>query len=122
MVKRFLPLLLALALFAALASAAVVSSGYMVNDRDLSDFSITELYDLHSALVGAVEDAVEAEHKSTPANKWTWVVNESTHKFHYPYCPSALEIVGKKSIVNCSAQSLVDKGYKPCGRCEPVTQ
>ena len=119
--RRWLAAVIVLVIIAA-AAASAVTSQYMINDRPLSGLEIGEYYDLHAALVAALTDAVEAEHESTPYNKWTWVVNEGTRKFHYPYCLSALEITGDKTLVQCSAESLVEQGYQPCGRCDPYVQ
>ena len=49
-----------------------------------------------------------------------WVVNEKTKKIHYPSCHSVDEMDEEnKGYYSCTFQELKDRGYEPCGKCNP---
>ena len=49
-----------------------------------------------------------------------YVLNTSTKKFHYPSCGSAGRIAAKNyAESNESRDSLIARGYSPCGNCDP---
>ena len=49
-----------------------------------------------------------------------YVLNTNTKKFHYPTCGSAGKIAAKNyAESNESRDSLIAKGYSPCGNCDP---
>ena len=49
-----------------------------------------------------------------------YILNTNTHKFHYADCSGADDISPKnREIYKGSRSSLVDRGYEPCGRCNP---
>lgn len=49
-----------------------------------------------------------------------YVVNTNTMKFHYPTCSSVAQMSDhNKQAVTDSKQQLIDKGYSPCGICQP---
>ncbi len=49
-----------------------------------------------------------------------YVLNTNTHKFHYADCSSAEDISDKnRETYIGSRESLIDRGYEPCGRCNP---
>ena len=50
----------------------------------------------------------------------TYILNMGSHKFHFPSCDSVKDI--KKSNLkefNGTRDEAIEKGYKPCKRCEP---
>lgn len=49
-----------------------------------------------------------------------YVLNTSSKKFHYPTC-SSVETISEKNREDYSGtrSELIEKGYSPCGRCEP---
>ena len=50
----------------------------------------------------------------------TYVLNTNTKKFHYPSCGSAKRIAEKNyAESNESRDELIDRGYSPCGNCDP---
>lgn len=50
----------------------------------------------------------------------SYVLNTSTHKFHYPSCRSVPKISPKNySTSNSSRDSLISQGYSSCGICKP---
>ena len=49
-----------------------------------------------------------------------YVLNTSTMKFHYPSCSSVEKMAEhNKEYVETSREELIEKGYEPCGNCEP---
>lgn len=50
----------------------------------------------------------------------TYIVNTNSKKFHYPSCSSADDISAENRWeTRDSRDSLISKGYSPCGRCKP---
>ena len=50
----------------------------------------------------------------------TYVLNLNSMKFHYPACSSVGKMSEKnKQIVDWSREELMEKGYAPCGSCNP---
>lgn len=50
----------------------------------------------------------------------SYVLNTSSHKFHYPSCRSVPKISPKNySTSNSSRDSLISQGYSSCGICKP---
>lgn len=63
----------------------------------------------------AVPPTTEAEKQET-----TYILNTSSHKFHYTWCSSADDIKEKnKSSYTGTREEVIAKGYEPCGRCHP---
>ncbi len=49
-----------------------------------------------------------------------YILNTSTHKFHYPTCHSAKKIADKnRDEFSGSRDELILSGYMPCGNCDP---
>lgn len=62
-----------------------------------------------------VPPTTEAEKQET-----TYILNTSSHKFHYTWCSSADDIKEKnKSSYTGTREEVIAKGYEPCGRCHP---
>ena len=82
--------------------------------------------DINPAASGDVVRAVPAETPTPspePASEptsITYVLNKSTHRFHFPDCSSVMDIKPKnREDVDWSRAKVIDKGYKPCGNCHP---
>jgi maltose-binding protein MalE len=56
----------------------------------------------------------------TSAPKTVYVLNKTTKKFHKESCASVKQIKEtNKEIVDWSRSEIINKGYDPCGRCNP---
>ena len=56
----------------------------------------------------------------TEAVEERYVLNTNTKKIHFPDCSSVKTIKEKnRQDYTGSRQSLLDRGYEPCGRCKP---
>lgn len=60
------------------------------------------------------------EPEETQPKGTTYILNTNTKKFHYPSCSSADDIkaTNRDTYVG-TRQELIDRGYSPCGRCDP---
>ena len=55
----------------------------------------------------------------TDSKTAVFVGNKNSHVFHKPSCASAAKIKEENRISFSSRDDAVNKGYTPCGRCEP---
>lgn len=110
-----------LVLFALFAAFAAAGSAYKVNGRDLTDMSVQELYELEDAIVDSLHVVFERELAASPKGKTvsTYVANEESKKFHYPYCYYAIQMGISRQFITADPSDLVEQGYSPCGRCNP---
>lgn len=60
-------------------------------------------------------------YRSTPKpEQQTYILNKNTKKFHYPWCSSVDQMKEKNKIeFTGDRQTVIDRGYDPCGRCNP---
>jgi len=70
-----------------------------------------------------VQSSTEADTGTTTTtepSEQTYILNTSTHKFHYPDCSSVKQMseANKKSFTG-SRDTLISEGYEPCKRCNP---
>ena len=57
---------------------------------------------------------------SATSDENEYVLNLRSHKFHYPDCEGVSTMSEKnKEVVFSDRQSLIEKGYSPCGTCNP---
>lgn len=76
------------------------------------DEEITELNDM----LNPNEELKEVQIDSTD----NYVLNKNTKVFHYPYCSSADKMKdSNKKEMKATREEMINKGYKPCGRCNP---
>ena len=58
--------------------------------------------------------------KSAEETKYDYVFNKNTKVFHYYYCSSVSKMKEKnKREITATRDEMINKGYKPCGRCNP---
>ncbi len=119
--RKWYVVIAAFFLITVVAAASTLTSQYMINDRPISGLGVEELYDLHAATVDALKTAYESDCEANGAGKYLWIVNTNSRKYHYPYCPSALEAYENGTLTRGSAAQMA-KDYSPCGRCNPPTK
>ncbi|MET0016464.1 DNA/RNA non-specific endonuclease [Oscillibacter sp.] len=57
---------------------------------------------------------------TTQPTEQTYILNTSTHKFHYPSCSSVKQMKdSNKQTYTGNRDDLIAQGYSPCGRCKP---
>ena len=50
----------------------------------------------------------------------TYILNTSSHKFHYPDCAGVANMSdANKETYTGSREDLIAQGYEPCGQCKP---
>ena len=88
---------------------------------DFSGLSVEQLYAVKDDLVTALAEVTRRELGTSPSRSapCTYVVNAKTKKYHYPSCYSAIGIGEDRLFEFASASDLEDRGYKPCGQCNP---
>lgn len=66
---------------------------------------------------------VPEQKEETPVvsqNQISYVANKNTKKFHYSDCPSVKQMSDKNKIyITATSEEMKDKGYSPCGNCNP---
>ena len=56
----------------------------------------------------------------TNGSSCNYILNKNTKVFHYPGCSSVKQMnESNKIYFNGTRQQAIDKGYRPCGRCNP---
>lgn len=67
------------------------------------------------------ESSVKPEETTPPASSGTtYILNTSTHKFHYPSCSSVGQMnESNKQEYTGTRDEVIAMGYDPCGRCHP---
>ena len=83
--------------------------------------SIYDIYDFEDALISAltVKFNKDCEEGANGELIGYYVVNNSTKRFHYPWCYSVIQANPENRILVKSAPSDLDDIYKPCGNCSP---
>ena len=71
--------------------------------------------------LASVRTLIETEETETPSEMpVTYMLNVNTKRFHFADCPSVTEAKPKNiREYYGDRESLIDAGYKPCGRCHP---
>lgn len=70
--------------------------------------------------VAAETGAGIATSTTTEPTEQTYILNTSTHKFHYPSCSSIKQMKdSNKQTYTGSRDDLIAQGNSPCGRCKP---
>ena len=78
-----------------------------------------------SSLINTNETATTSEDSNSkqdnsPKNNMSYVLNNNTHKFHYPGCASAKKISpANREDCNASRDEIIARGYDPCKKCNP---
>ena len=73
-----------------------------------------------SALVEEQATETAAETTAEDTTQASYVLNTNTKKFHLPSCSSIAKMKdSNKQSFTGTRQELIDKGYSPCGKCNP---
>ena len=121
-----------------LLAAGVLMEGYSVEDRGEGISYCVFAYNAQpgvsidyatgdSALTGdpAPQSRPEPRPEPKPApapssGEHTYILNTNTKKFHHPDCRSVSQMSEKnKQEFTGDRQELIDRGYEPCGNCNP---
>ena len=102
---------------------------------DLDDIDVDEYadeYDDEDSDIDDYDDSLESsdfdsdefdEDKDTEDEEGsaiTYVLNTNTGKFHYPDCQSVKLMKDKNKLIEeTTREDLIERGYDPCGNCNP---
>ena len=109
-----------------LVASGVLMEGYSVEDNGAGICYCVYAYNTQPGIIidyatgdsremTADESVSEAAEEAAPR---TYVLNNHSMKFHYPECRS-VDQMKEPQEVTTTRQSLIDKGYSPCGNCNP---
>lgn len=71
-------------------------------------------------VVKETEAAIETVPETEAPPTTSYILNTNTKKFHYPDCYSVDRMSEKnKEYFTGSRQEVIDRGYSPCGNCNP---
>lgn len=115
--------IIALAELVYILSGAVGSGpeNYTASSRSASVVSDTVVIWPTSSPKPKVTAAPKRTATPKPASSFnTYILNTSTKKFHKPTCGSVKQMLDKnKQTYNGPRASVINMGYKPCGKCNP---
>ena len=70
--------------------------------------------------IAATSEDSNPKQDNSPKNNMSYVLNNNTHKFHYPGCASAKKISpANREDYNASRDEIIANGYSPCKKCNP---
>ena len=70
--------------------------------------------------IAATSEDSNPKQDNSPKNNMSYVLNNNTHKFHYPGCASAKKISpANREDCNASRDEIIANGYVPCKKCNP---
>ena len=70
--------------------------------------------------IAATSEDSNTKQDNSPKNNMSYVLNNNTHKFHYPGCASAKKISpANREDCNASRDEIIARGYDPCKKCNP---
>ena len=62
---------------------------------------------------------VKTERALPESNEAMYIGNKRSLRFHYPTCRSVTQMSEKNRIEFFSREEAIERGYKPCGDCNP---
>ena len=70
--------------------------------------------------IAATSEDSNPKQDNSLKNNMSYVLNNNTHKFHYPGCASAKKISpANREDCNASRDEIIARGYTPCKKCNP---
>ena len=83
-------------------------------------FSSGELIEgLSYSVTGLSAVQVKMDRSMPEADDVQYIGNKKSQKFHYPTCRSVSQMNPKNKIEFHSREEAVERGYRPCGECNP---
>ena len=94
---------------------------YNVQPGITIDYATGDSWEEGQAPTGDTGSETESPDTSTGAEEpSTYVLNTSSHKFHYPSCSGVATMSeSNKETYTGSREDLIAQGYEPCGQCNP---
>ena len=109
-------------------TSTVAGSASQAVQQDETEDEVTDEYNYEDLDDENLDDSLESEEPeeltedSEDADEitTTYVLNTNTKKFHEPGCYSVDQMKEKnKKIEETKREALIERGYDPCGNCNP---
>ena len=92
---------------------------YNVQPGITIDYATGDSWEDGDAPEGGADDSA-ASTGNTSNGETTYILNTSSHKFHYPDCSGVASMSeSNKETYTGSREDLIAQGYEPCGQCNP---
>ena len=117
--KKIICVILAAAMLL-LTSCGKVETNETPNNESENNISITsteEEIETEEEIVIEEEEEIEEE---TEEEQVKYILNTNSYKIHYTWCYSVDRMKEyNKEYSNETIETLIDRGYSPCGNCKP---
>lgn len=110
---------------ASTAAAATTAVTTVINSENRTEqnneaIENNTLMEVDSSTKIESETAQSSVQVPVDSTQQTYILNTNSKKFHYPWCSSVNQMKDKnKREYTGTRESVVSKGYQPCGRCSP---
>lgn len=108
-----------------LVASGVLMEAYSIEDDGDGICFNVYCYNVQPGITINYATGASSQSSSTPSTPstggtYTYTLNTSTKKFHYPDCSSASKIADKnKDTYTGTRDGIIAQGYSPCGNCDP---
>ena len=95
-----------------------VQIDYATGDNWLADEFVSD----HEENESQLEEKTQASGKTaSDSERYSYIGNRNTKRFHYPDCNSVGEMKEKNKVywTDVTRDEIIGQGYKPCGNCHP---
>ena len=104
-------------------TSTVAGSASQVVQQDDNEDEVTDEYDdedLDDSLESEEPEELTEDSDEEDGTTITYVLNTNTKKFHDPDCYSVEQMKDKNKLVEeTTREALIERGYDPCGNCNP---
>ena len=104
-------------------TSTIAGSASQVVQQDETEDEVTDEFDdedLDDSLESEEPDELTEDSEDEDGITTTYVLNTSKKKFHYPDCYSVKQMKEKNKLIEeTTREALIERGYSPCGNCNP---
>ena len=104
-------------------TSTVAGSASQVVQQDENEDEVTDELDdeyLDDSLESEEPEELTEDSDEEDGTTITYVLNTNTKKFHYPDCYSVDQMKDKNKLIEeTTREALIERGYDPCGNCNP---
>lgn len=103
--------------------STVAGSASQVVQQNETEDEVTDEFDdedLDDSLESEEPEEIIGDTDDEDGATITYVLNTNTKKFHYPDCKSVKQMKDKNKLIEeTTRETLIERGYDPCGNCNP---
>ena len=104
-------------------TSTVAGSASQVVQQDETEDEVTDEFDDEDpddSLESEEPEELTEDSDDKDGTTITYVLNTNTKKFHYPDCYSVKQMKDKNKLIEeTTREDLIERGYDPCGNCNP---